>query len=294
MSHEATAWAFKQTGLRPSAKLVLLTLADCHNPAGGCFPTQAFIADRCEMNRDTVNVQLSILEDRGLIRRIRTIDPKSKRQRPTRYKLGCEADFHADRDDTSAGAEAKNPVSEKSTRAAKAVSENPAEPCRNSRQSRVGNSDSNLVREPVMNLCANAGHIPQSGDCFEYFWNVHPRPRDRARSKELFEAAVTTGVSPDRITRAAQRYRAENASNLRQYVAYSDNWLKANRWEDYPDTPDVAAPNGDLGNMAVFWAANIKAGRYIPQNGIGAEVAHIMLANGLVTEDQLRKAGVRS
>lgn len=83
MSHIATNWAFQQRGLKPSAKLILLALADCHNPAHGCFPSQAFLADACEINRDTVNTQLSHLEERGLIRRIRSVDPATKRQRPT-------------------------------------------------------------------------------------------------------------------------------------------------------------------------------------------------------------------
>ncbi|NPD16454.1 helix-turn-helix domain-containing protein [Xinfangfangia sp. D13-10-4-6] len=66
MSHRATNWAFDQHGLKPSAKIVLLVLADYHNLEHGCFPTQAFLADACEMNRDTVNVQLALVEERGL------------------------------------------------------------------------------------------------------------------------------------------------------------------------------------------------------------------------------------
>lgn len=138
MSHRATNWAFDQRGLKPSAKVVLLVLADCHNPEYGCFPTQAFLADACEMNRDTVNVQLALLEERGLIRRVRSIDPVSKRQRPTRYKLAFEGDFGGnDGDDTPSAPRnpglraGGNSVSENPTQTRKAVSENPAEPCRN-------------------------------------------------------------------------------------------------------------------------------------------------------------------
>ena len=41
MSHAATNWALKQKGLKPATKIVLLCLADCHNPQHGCFPSQA-------------------------------------------------------------------------------------------------------------------------------------------------------------------------------------------------------------------------------------------------------------
>lgn len=132
MSHRATNWAFDQRGLKPSAKIVLLVLADCHNPEHGCFPTQAFLADACEMNRDTVNVQLALLEERGLIRRVRSIDPVSKRQRPTRYKLAFEADFGGNDSEDMPPAprgpkpqEGENSVSGNPTQTPKAVSEIP-------------------------------------------------------------------------------------------------------------------------------------------------------------------------
>ncbi|MFV0303405.1 MAG: helix-turn-helix domain-containing protein [Paracoccus sp. (in: a-proteobacteria)] len=148
MSHVATNWAFQQRGLKPSAKLVLLALADCHNPAHGCFPTQAFLAEVCEINRDTVNVQLSLLEARGLIRRIQSVDPSTRRQRPTRYKLAFEADFPVDCGNKIPQEAVENSVSEIPTQP-KAVSEIRGEPCRKNGQSRVGNSDTNPVIEPV-------------------------------------------------------------------------------------------------------------------------------------------------
>lgn len=133
MSHIATNWAFQQRGLKPSAKLILLALADCHNAAYGCFPSQAFLADVCEVSRDTVNTQLNLLEERGLIRRIRSVDPVTKRQRSTRYKLAFEDDF-VDEDGGSQSSDGgEKPVSEIPTRVEKAVSEKPGKPCRKTR-----------------------------------------------------------------------------------------------------------------------------------------------------------------
>ena len=93
MSHEATNWAIKQRGLKPTTKIVLWHLCDRFNPDYGCFPSQARLAHDCEISRATLNRHLDELEARGLIRRIRVIDPKTGQQRPTRYLLGCEPGF---------------------------------------------------------------------------------------------------------------------------------------------------------------------------------------------------------
>lgn len=87
MSHPAINWAMRQRGLKPAAKIVLLVLADRYNPAFGCFPDQATIADDAEMSRASVNVHLDALEERGLISRITSVDDATKRQRPTEYVL---------------------------------------------------------------------------------------------------------------------------------------------------------------------------------------------------------------
>jgi len=93
MSHEATNWAIKQRGLKPTTKIVLWHLCDRFNPDYGCFPSQERLAHDCEISRSTLNRHLDDLESRGLIHRIRVTDVRTKRQRPTRYLLGFEPDF---------------------------------------------------------------------------------------------------------------------------------------------------------------------------------------------------------
>lgn len=97
MSHKATNWAWGIRGLTPAQKLVLMCLADCHNPAHGCFPTQQFIADDCEISRRSVNTHLDYLEAAGLILRLSSVDEKTFQQRPTRYHLAFEDGFEAAR-----------------------------------------------------------------------------------------------------------------------------------------------------------------------------------------------------
>lgn len=292
MSHQATSWAFQQRGLKPGAKLVLLALADCHNPAQGCYPSQAFLADACELNRDTVNVHLAGLEKAGLIRRIRSVHPKTKRQQSTRYKLAFEADFDNPEPapEEPAPKAAKRPA--KVDSAPRAVSEIPAEPCRNFRQSRVGISDTNLVKEPVMEPVVQSGAVAPAKIDFEAFWKAYPRPKDREACEALFAEAVASGVSPGWIVSAAEKYRAENRGNKPFYLAHSDNWLKAKRWSEYPAEAQAPSRFDQIEATAAWMAGKIREGSFVHPSGVSPALAAIMVQRSMVTRDQLRKIGV--
>ena len=80
MSHEATNWAIKQRGLKPTTKIVLWHLCDRFNPDYGCFPSQERLAHDCEISRSTLNEHLGRLEMAGLLRRVPRIHPVTKRQ----------------------------------------------------------------------------------------------------------------------------------------------------------------------------------------------------------------------
>ena len=67
MSHEATNWAIKQRGLKPTTKIVLWHLCDRFNPDYGCFPSQDRLAHDCEISRSTLNDHLGQLEAVGLL-----------------------------------------------------------------------------------------------------------------------------------------------------------------------------------------------------------------------------------
>ena len=172
MSHEATNWAIKQRGLKPTTKIVLWHLCDRFNPDYGCFPSQDRLAHDCEISRSTLNDHLGQLEAVGLLRRVPRLDPVTKRQLPTRYILGFEPGFtpvavvpcpktgHGDDDgaerlddaDASAGDGMGNALlcpDFGHGDSARPVSDFPAEPCPENAESRVRISDTNPVREPL-------------------------------------------------------------------------------------------------------------------------------------------------
>lgn len=299
MSHEATAWAFSQRGVG-TAKLVLLALADCHNPVYGCFPSQAPLAEVCEIHRDTVNEHLKVLEVRGLIRRDRSIDQVTKRQRSTRYKLAFEADFGSVDDGVTPANKPEKPVSEIPTRTEKAVSDIPTDPCRIYPESRVGNSDTNLVREPLIEPVsapdANAGG---SGSlmAFEIFWQSHPKPRKRERSLELWQAAEKSGVDAQRIIAAAKRYRDGCKAKDPRYIASADNWLEQRRWEEVADNarqqPSQAEKAQGVEATAEMLASKIRQGVYVMPGALTVAIVQVIRAKALLTQEQLAQAGVR-
>jgi hypothetical protein len=70
MSLSATAWAMKVEGLSPTAKFVLVVLADAHNGhSGDCFPSIARIAETTGYGESTVKYAIRDLEAGGLLRR---------------------------------------------------------------------------------------------------------------------------------------------------------------------------------------------------------------------------------
>ena len=169
MSHFATNWAIRHRGLKPTTKIVLWHLSDRHNPDYGCFPAQNRLAHDCEISRAALNSHLTLLEERGLLRRERRIDPITKRQLSTRYILAFEDDFDQGPDVSAAGSPCPDSghgspdeeIHDSSALDAEpaekpcpdsrhgAVSRNRPEPCPENRQSRVQNLDTNSVREPL-------------------------------------------------------------------------------------------------------------------------------------------------
>lgn len=73
MSIAATAWAWG-VDVSPSAKLVLLALADRADAEGECFPSVADVVRRTNLGERTVQRELKALESAGLLqRRIRAL-----------------------------------------------------------------------------------------------------------------------------------------------------------------------------------------------------------------------------
>ena len=71
MSRIATDWAWKQKSISATQKIVLLSLADRHNPdTGDCFPSIGRLADECCMGESSVKRSLNELSSLSLITKV--------------------------------------------------------------------------------------------------------------------------------------------------------------------------------------------------------------------------------
>lgn len=87
MSVAAGAWAMGLSGLSPTAKFVLIVLADAHNGhTGECFPSLARIAETTGFSVSTVKYAIRDLEAAALISRHVENDPNG-RTRGVQYVL---------------------------------------------------------------------------------------------------------------------------------------------------------------------------------------------------------------
>lgn len=70
MSVHASKWAWSQECPTPTAKLVLMALADHANADGECYPTMKRVAELADCSTRTVSRAIQALEDAGLVRRV--------------------------------------------------------------------------------------------------------------------------------------------------------------------------------------------------------------------------------
>lgn|SRR5262249_3877083 len=88
MSFQATNWAFRQQVGKPSAKLVLVALAEHADADGKCWPSLRSIAARTELSRDTVVRAIRLLKSKGFIRVVHRHNGRSPSS--NMYYLNCE------------------------------------------------------------------------------------------------------------------------------------------------------------------------------------------------------------
>lgn len=316
MSHRATIWAIQQRGLKPATKLVLWFLCDRHNPDFGCFPTQARLADDAEMSISSLNDHLALLERAGLIRRIRSHDPRTHRRQATRYILGFEDGFDQeptpDIGDGSSGTEEEHSVGPTPESGHGAISGFSAKPSPDFAESHLRNPETNLVREPLSKpVKEEEGAQARAAVSDEVFgelldalgldptalpgwWQGRPprlhvqRWRDELGLSEA-EIIATAEASrhehpeppdgPKALDRAMQRAAQRKAED-------------AGRKHRTPKAAPAPAAQ-PITDLPAFYAGLVNSDRYLPVSAISNTMRDAMLARGLVTPERLRERGVR-
>jgi hypothetical protein len=242
MSHAATNWAIKQRDLSPTTKLLLWHLADCHNGhTGQCNPRQATLAYDLQVSRSTINVHLKILEERGLIRRLSSVNQETGKQEVTSYILSFNEPQFPMSENRTRTQDVDEPTQDVAVPCPETghgtVSGFTAKPCPDSQQNRVRNPDTieNPGIEPGKEPCVSEAD-PHT-DFFEKFWKAHPRTVETRRedARAVFNEVIAEGTDPKRIIASAKSYAIENEGNKPQYIAHAVSWLNDERWNDYPE-----------------------------------------------------------
>lgn len=217
MSHEATNWAIKQRGLKPAVKILLWHLADCHNPSHGCFPSQEYLAEHCEMTSRTIRTHLEELERIGLIRR---------------EKVRASGQF--DRTEYTLFLDVFLPPPEKSSDGKSASS-----PPENSRRHHRKNFPTNPVREPLREpvISAQGELLPKQ-----------ERPKRKSRLPDWAEisdgmrrAAEKRSISQQEAEAQFQRFKNDALAKGKSFVDWDRAFVT---WLDSPYyRPITSVPN---------------------------------------------------
>ena len=333
MSHKATLWAIEQRGLKPTTKIVLWHLCDRFNPDFGCFPSQARLAEDCEISRSTLNDHLDRLEDAKLLRRVPRVDPVTKRQMPTRYILGfedsctphdpepCPETGHGDC--AAAGGVEPGGFSAPCPETGhgnpqKAVSGFCPDPCPENAESRVRNPDTNLVREPLSKPVKEEEDAQARDVDFDRFFAELVTALGFAANATLpawwqgLQARIHVrrwqddlGLTEDRIIEVATQTRGDHPSppdgpkaldRFMERAAQRDalaTTANANSMKAKRQRKAEAKPLLSDDEKAAFYAKMVNADGFLPQSVISNTIRDAMLVRGLVTPERLRERGVR-
>lgn len=129
----------------------------------------------------------------------------------------------------------------------------------------------------------------------EKIWAAYPKDRQRGKAACLakIEEAMKEGVDPNDLLRAVQAYATESAGFTRSKVCFSDNWFAARRWQRFLDAmaeerQAQKALTADHHARLAAWVRD----RSPMCKHITAPQVKVLMAAGLVTDGQLRAAGL--
>lgn len=269
MSHEATGWAFPIEGLKPFQKIVLLALANCHNPVYGCFPSQQYIAQICGMSERSVRDQLDALEALNLVRRVRINTGKGRDK--NRYILGFEDDFIHPTANGSVGSPTANDDS----------------PTANDDTAQRQELPPNKVKEPVIEP-VNA----QARISFDVFWGVWPNKVNKPAAEKAWKKLKDS--DREEVVRLSKNwFDWWRKGNPTASPIQPASFLNGRRWEDEPFASTDSIPNLKLiCGVNEMTIEGIRKGHSWMCRNISASTAHALIEGGYITKDQCKAAGI--
>lgn len=196
MSFKAVNWAWDQKGLTSHQKLVLLALANRHNPDVGCFPSLSKLVEDVEFSKSTVQRSIQRLQELGLIR-VEAGKRANGSQTSNRYYLSFEEGVRVT---TPHSQSDYPPVSERL-------------PLKQVRDKQVRDKQDIITSS------------------FDEFWEVYPKRTAKGQARKAWAKAFLLD-HPKEIIAAAKRYAKAQEGKDKQFIPYPATWLNAERWRD--------------------------------------------------------------
>lgn len=258
-------------------------LADRHNPDYGCFPSQDQLACDAEMSVSSLNDHLAKLEEMGLIRRVRRINPETRRQMSTRYILGFEPEFSQE----------PSP---------KFGDGNGPKPSPKNGDFRLRNSETNPVREPVNTTQRRGAASEAEAACLEA---CGPGLSEAARKQIVATGHVIDGwleagldLEADVLPIIRERTATERSNPIRTWDYFTDAIWHAHAQRRRQAAKSKIAENSNALSAGgapdheaqLRWLADwINSGAHIPTSAITNTMRDALLARGLVTRERLKQ-----
>lgn len=259
MSNTALTWAFSQVTGSATAKLVLVTLADCMNDkTKQCNPSIKSLVEKTELSERTVHNQLSMLETSGFIS-IQKVFSETGKSRPNHYWLNMGA-TNAPIDKNMGASDDSMGASDDSMGAAVAP---PLEPEKNQNKNQK-------ERERV-----NARATPHDG--FNKFWEAYPRKVSKNQALKVWAK-----INPDEHLQNEIMEGLQTAKTLDRrfhddkYTPYPATWLNAEGWLDEHVQP------ADRMNQPAL--TGYSAGLQTKENPIATSVSHASRTSGYTSK----------
>jgi DNA-binding transcriptional MocR family regulator len=197
MSLKHLAWAWGLELGDPISKLVMLSLANRANAeTGQCWPSLSRISQDTEASLATVKRKLSLLEERGYLRR------EQRDKTSTMYTIDMEAGRLS-------------------------VSQTLAQ-CEPAPRLSVSH-------EPISKKQKGKHEDIDIDQAFDDWWSIYPRKIGKGQAKKSFRKALSKAPL-ERITAATEKFVDAMAMREKKYIPHPATWLNGERWDDETET----------------------------------------------------------
>lgn len=253
MSAQAVTWAYKQNISPPTAKFVLVTLADAANGEGYCWPGQQRLMQLTGMSERALRDQIKTLETLGYIHRERRTRSNGSRTSDGYWLLGfadLPADIAASLPATSAGNQPAESAARTNSQPADSAAPNRQNlpPHTNPKGEPKGLESSSSTQTLAM-VAPKRGERPRDihWDTMVEIHGFSPTPETPEHGRWNKAASIwrRLNVTPDDMRLAATLYRQEHRDMAFTVMALASNaerLLRGHKPNPPPRVEDIRNP----------------------------------------------------